>query len=96
MKIHASSEDFSKPSVSIAMKKLLENGLITISDDSNIDLTDKGLEIAQSIYERHEVISNMLISIGVNEEIARKDACKIEHDLSEESFQALKNYYLKK
>lgn len=81
---------FSKPSVSIAMKRLKEAGYINISNDGVIVLTPLGEEIASKIYERHVVISKLLIKLGVSEETAMKDACKIEHDLSEETFIKLK------
>lgn len=81
---------FSKPSVSVAMKKLKENGLIYIDDNGFISLTDEGSEIANRIYERHKVLTKLFISLGVDEEIAMKDACKIEHDLSNETFEAIK------
>ena len=79
----------SKPSVSVAMKKLRENGYITMSSDGMISLTDKGYEIARRIYDRHQALTKYLIQLGVPEEIAREDACKVEHDLSEESFAAI-------
>lgn len=81
---------FSKPSVSVAMKRLKEAGYINISTDGVIVLTPLGEEIANKIYERHVVISKLLIKLGVNEETAMKDACKIEHDLSDETFNKLK------
>ena len=81
---------FSKPSVSIAMKKLKENGYISIDKDGFISLTEDGLKVARRIYERHLVLTNLFISLGVDEEIAKKDACKIEHDLSDETFEAIK------
>ncbi len=90
----AHSLNFSKASVSIAMKKLLENGYITM-DGSSILLTKKGLEIANKVYEKHTILSNFLICLGVNDNIAKADACKIEHDLSDEAFAAIKNHYLK-
>lgn len=83
--------NFSKPSVSIAMKKLKENGYIEINN-SIISLTSLGYEIASNIYERHEVLAKALISLGVDEKVALDDACKIEHDLSIESFEAIKKY----
>ena len=86
------SMNFSKPSVSIAMKNLKENGYIEISSKGLITLTASGLDIATKVYERHCIIKNILIKLGVSEQTASKDACKIEHDLSEESFTALKNY----
>ena len=85
----AEALDVSKPSVSVAMKKLRENGYIHMSADNLISLTDKGYAIARKIYDRHQALTKYLVQIGVPEEIARKDACKIEHDLSEESFAAI-------
>ena len=81
---------FSKPSVSVAMKKLRENGFITIDKNGFISLTEEGNQIATNIYERHQVLTKLFMSLGVDEEIAMKDACKIEHDLSDETFQAIK------
>ncbi len=78
-----------KPSVSVAMKRLRENGYLTMDEDNLIKLTPMGMEIARSIYARHKTLANFFISLGVDEEIAREDACKIEHDLSEESFDAI-------
>lgn len=88
----ASYLGFSKPSVSIAMKQLRENGYITIGDHGNISLTASGLEIASRIYERHTVLTGMLTDLGVNEETARLDACRIEHNISVESFEAIKKH----
>ena len=84
-----------KPSVSFAMKKLRENDFIHMDQDNLITLTDKGEEIAMRIYDRHKTISTFLMTLGVEEAIAREDACKIEHDLSEESFMALRRHLLK-
>ena len=81
---------FSKPSVSIAMKNLREKNHITVTDAGFIYLTDSGREIAEMIYERHKWISETLISLGVPAEIASEDACRIEHVISKESFDALK------
>ena len=86
------SMKFSKPSVSIAMKNLKQNECINVSEKGLITLTDKGLEIANKVYERHCVITQTLIQLGVPEDIAAEDACRIEHDLSEESFIAIKKY----
>ena len=83
---------FKKSSVSVAMKNLRQKEHITVTDAGFIYLTDSGKEIAEMIYERHEVISKWLISLGVSEDIATTDACKIEHDLSKESFEAIKIY----
>lgn len=82
--------NFSKPSVSIAMKKLKEDELITINKNREIDLTPEGRRIAETIYERHIVISNILIGIGVDETTAVKEACRIEHVISQDSFEKLK------
>lgn len=82
--------NFSKPSVSIAMKKLLEDDLITINPGREIDLTPAGREIAERIYERHVVISQILMKIGVEETTAVKEACRIEHVISQDSFEKLK------
>ncbi|MCR4561602.1 MAG: metal-dependent transcriptional regulator [Bacilli bacterium] len=83
----------SKPSVSVAMKKLRENGYIIFNDDESIVLTESGLEVAKTIYERHRVLTRLIIKLGIDEETAERDACKIEHDLSPETFEALKRYY---
>lgn len=92
----AHSMNFSKASVSVAMKKLKENGYINIDEKGYITLTDSGKEIANNIYDRHVTLTNILIKLGVDEEIARKDACKIEHDLSQETYDALKSFLQKK
>ncbi|MCR5185452.1 MAG: metal-dependent transcriptional regulator [Bacilli bacterium] len=92
----ATDMNFSKPSVSVAMKKLKENGYILIDDNGYITLTPKGDEIAKRISERHIVLTEVLKSMGVDEEIAKKDACKIEHDLSDETFEAIKKYINRK
>ncbi|GFI71327.1 transcriptional regulator MntR [Clostridiales bacterium] len=84
--------EFSKPSVSVAMKNLRENGYIDVDDNGYISLLAKGMEIAETMYERHIAISSWLIAIGVNPETAVEDACKIEHVISAESFEAVKNY----
>lgn len=81
---------FSKPSVSIAMKKLRENGYINVDDKGFITLTDKGYEIASKTYDRHVTLTKFFVSLGVSEEVAQKDACRIEHDLSDETYNALK------
>ncbi|MDD6168781.1 MAG: metal-dependent transcriptional regulator [Lachnospiraceae bacterium] len=83
---------FTKPSVSVAMKNLRENGYITVTDAGFIYLTDSGKEIADMIYERHALLSSWLTSLGVNEKIATEDACKMEHVISKETFQAIKTY----
>ena len=83
---------FKKPSVSIAMKNLREKEHISVDDSGFITLTPSGREIAEMIYERHLLFSNWLIRLGVNEQTALEDACKIEHVLSKESFEAIKRY----
>ena len=88
----ARSMNFSKPSVSIALKKLQEKKLIEIDDNLHIHLTETGKDIATKVYEKHTIISKALISLGVDEEIAKEDACKLEHVLSEESFDAIKKF----
>ena len=83
---------FKKSSVSIAMKNLREKEYITVSDAGYISLTPAGKEVAEMIYERHEFISKWLIELGVPEEIATDDACQMEHVISRESFNAIKEY----
>jgi len=78
-----------KPSVSYATKRLRENGYITMDKDGLITLTDKGMEIAERIYQRHKALTSFLIHLGVNEKTAREDACRMEHDISESSFDAI-------
>lgn len=84
-----------RPSVSYAMKRLRENGYILFDESDRISLTDKGLEIAEKIYTRHKVLTKILLDIGVDEETAREDACKIEHDISQKSFDALLKHLYK-
>lgn len=92
----ATKMNFSKASVSIAMKKLRNRDLIVVDPETgNIELTASGIDIAKEMYERHNVLTNVLASLGVPLEIARKDACKIEHDLSEETYLAIKNHIQK-
>ena len=86
----ANEMNFSKPSVSVAMKHLREKNYITMADNGYITLTESGRKRAESVMERHTLLSDWLISIGVSRETALEDACKIEHDLSEESFEAIK------
>lgn len=84
--------NFSKPSVSVAMKHLEENGYIERNASGNIFLLPPGKKIAETIYERHNTLTKILIHLGVDPRIAREDACKIEHDISNESFEALKKH----
>ncbi len=83
----------SKPTVSVAMKNFRENGYITMDSDYLITLTDKGRAIAESIYERHVIIAEFLMTIGVDEKTAFEDSCKIEHDLSEKTFSCIKEHF---
>ena len=82
--------EVTKPSVSVAMKKLRENGYISMEKGGQISLTDKGYPIARRIYDRHKTLTRFFVTLGVEEETARKDACKIEHDLSEASYEAIR------
>lgn len=86
----ANELEFSKPSVSIAMKNLRENGYIEIDSSGYISLLPAGKEIADKMFERHTTISNWLISLGVDEKTAVEDACRMEHIISTESFEAIK------
>ena len=85
---------YKKSSVSVAMKKLKESGCINVDGSRFITLTDKGKEVANKIYERHKLITNWLVSLGVDKQIAAEDACKMEHDMSVESFSAIKQFIL--
>lgn len=90
----ANELEFSKPSVSVAMRNLRENGLIQVSNANEITLTVEGRAIAEKIYERHELLSDWLIALGVDEKTALEDACNIEHVISSESFSAIKKHVL--
>lgn len=83
---------FAKPSVSVAMKNFREDGYILTDSDGKITLTDKGLAVAERIYERHQIIARALIALGVDEQTAYEDSCKIEHDISQTSFLKLKEF----
>ena len=84
--------ELSKPSVSVAMKRLRENGYVEVNGMGHITLTDKGMEIAQRMYERHTFLSSWLASIGVDPVIAAEDACRMEHVISAETFDAIRAY----
>lgn len=87
----ANDMSFSKASVSVALKKLKERGLVVVEEkDGNITLTKEGRDLAEHVYERHRVLAQMLIELGVEKETALLDACRIEHDISEETFQKIK------
>jgi len=83
---------FSKPSVSVAMKNLRQSGHIVTDKDGHITLTEAGMEIATTMLERHTLLSNWLIRLGVSEDVALEDACRIEHVISQESFDAIKRH----
>lgn len=86
--------NYSRPTVSIVLRQMRENGLVTVDDLNHIHLTEEGLRIATSLYERHNVITEIFMRLGVSRETAMEDACKIEHDLSEETFAALKAHLI--
>ena len=90
----AAELNFSKASVSVAMKQLRENSYIEVDAAGHITLTPAGMEIAQHIYERHQVLTRCLVALGVEERVAAEDACRIEHFLSNESFEKIREYYL--
>lgn len=86
---------YSKPSVSRAMGILRKGGYVLTDKDGSITLTEKGLALAETIYERHTVLTKLLVYLGVQEEVASTDACKLEHAISDESFQAIKRFALR-
>lgn len=88
--------NFSKPSVSRAVSLLRQGGYITVDSDGYLHLTDLGEQIATKIYERHTLLTEFLIQLGVDQETAAADACKIEHDISDKSFEAIKNHARRK
>jgi len=88
----ANQLNVSKPSVSYATKRLRENGYISFNEDGMISLTDSGMEIATKIYTRHKVLTDFFIHLGIDGELAQEDACRIEHDISDETFDALRKY----
>ncbi len=88
----ATEMNYSKPSISVAMKNLRLNGYINVDESGFITLTESGMEIASSIYERHLLLRKWLVYLGVDEKIAEDDACKIEHNLSKETFAVLKDH----
>ncbi len=84
--------NFSKPSVSVAMKKLRENGYISMNSDGYITLEPKGLKIATEVYTKHKTLTDFFTKIGVSKDTASEDACKIEHDISEETFMRIQEF----
>ena len=92
----ATEMQLSKPSVSRALVKLKNDACIIVDDNGHIAFTEKGRAIAEKIYERHQVLTEILTAIGVDREIAAKDACKMEHDISDETFEAMKKHLKKR
>ena len=90
----ASEMGFKKSSVSVAMKNLREKGHIIVSEEGYISLTESGRQIAEMIYERHRLLTDWFVKIGVDPQIAADDACRLEHDISQESFDAIKKYIM--
>jgi Mn-dependent DtxR family transcriptional regulator len=86
---------YSRPTVSAVIKQFRENGYINVDDDNLITLTEKGLKIAESVFERHHVLAELFMAIGVDGDTALKDSCRVEHDLSEKTFECIKEYYKK-
>ncbi|MDE6500899.1 MAG: metal-dependent transcriptional regulator [Ruminococcus sp.] len=86
---------YSRPTVSIVLKKMKENGLVLVDGDNHITLTEKGRDVAEHIYDRHNVLSELFMLLGVSRDNAVEDACKIEHDLSDETYSVLKSYYFR-
>ena len=89
----ANELSFTKASVSVAMKSFKEEGYITIDENGNISLMEKGLEIAEKMYERHKVIAQALMALGVSEAVAFEDSCKLEHHMSNETFEKIKEFF---
>ena len=87
---------YSKPSVSVAMKKLRESGHVKMDENGLLTLTEEGEQIARRILERHQVLTLMLTALGVDEVIAAEEACKIEHDISDSTFEKIKQHFLEK
>ena len=85
--------NYSRPTVSIVLRQLKNNGYVIVNDDNHIYLSESGLEIAKRIYERHVILTKLLMGLGVSDKLAQEDACKIEHDLSDETFEAIKRHF---
>lgn len=86
---------YSRPTVSIILKKMKDEGLVTVDDENHIRLTDAGRIVAERIYDRHTVLTDLFIFLGVNRDVASEDACMVEHDISDETFECLKAHYKK-
>ncbi|MBP3250033.1 MAG: metal-dependent transcriptional regulator [Ruminococcus sp.] len=84
---------YSRPTVSIILKKMKEEGLVNVNGDNHITLTDRGREVAEHIYDRHTILSEFFMLLGVKRDTALEDACKIEHDISDETFEIIKKHY---
>lgn len=85
---------YSRPTVSIVLKKMKDDKLVNVDSDNHITLTDKGREVAESIYDRHTTLSEFFMLLGISKDTAFNDACKVEHDLSDETYAMLKKHYL--
>lgn len=83
---------YSRPTVSIVLKKMKDDGLVSVNSDNHITLTEKGRDVAEHIYDRHTVISEFFMLLGVKRDVASEDACKIEHDISDETFELLREH----
>ena len=92
----ANELSFSKASVSVAMKSFREDGYITVDEDGSLKLTEKGLEVAERVYERHEILARALMALGVDKETAYEDACRIEHHISDKSVEKIKEHFGRK
>jgi len=86
---------YSRPTVSIILKKMKDEGLVTVDDENHIRLTDAGRIVADRIYDRHTVLTDFFIQLGVNRDVAAEDACMVEHDISDETFDCIKAHYKK-
>ena len=91
----ANEMGYSKPTISVAMKKFRQEGLVTVDESGFVNLPETGRDIAERIYERHQVLTLILVNLGVSQKNAEHDACKIEHDISDETFDALKKEYVR-
>ena len=85
---------YARASVSVVLKRFRQDGYVTVDDNNRIFLTKKVLEIAERMYERHRVITSIFMQLGVSEDVARKDACRVEHYISDETFNAMKKHFL--
>lgn len=85
---------YARASVSVALKHFREDDYVTVDENKSISLTDKGIEIAERMYDRHQTIANIFMQLGVPEDIAKKDACRVEHYISDETYEAMKHHFL--